>query len=98
MNTTEIQKNILKESNPKYKSEKKSNLLKIKKTREKSKHKINPLKQKMRIKKKLIFKKNIKKENSHIDEVSLDTNSTIITLDEESNNYNGELLQHLDEI
>ena len=98
MNTTEIQKNILKESNPKYKSEKKTNFLKNKKTREKSKHKINPLKQKMRIKKKLIFKKNIKKENSHIDEVSLDTNSTIITLDEESNNFNGELLQHLDEI
>ena len=98
MNTTEIQKNILKESNPKYKSEKKSNLLKIKKTREKSKHKTNPLKQKKRIKKKLILKKNIKKDNSHIDDISLDTNSTIITLDEESNIYNTEMLQYLDEI
>ena len=33
MNTTEIQKNILKESNPKYKSEKKTNFLKNKKKR-----------------------------------------------------------------
>ena len=98
MNTTEIQKIILKESKTKFQKEKKSSLLKLKKTREKSKNKINPLKSKKRIKKKIIFKKNYKNKNSLRDDISLETNSTIITLDEEPNTNNGELLQYLNEI
>ncbi len=98
MNTTEIQKINLKESKTKFQKEKKSSLLKLKKTREKSKNKINPLKSKKRIKKKIIFKKNYKNKNSLRDDISLETNSTIITLDEEPNTNNGELLQYLNEI
>ena len=98
MNTTEIQKIILKESKTKFQKEKKSSLLKLKKTREKSKNKINPLKSKKRIKKKIIFKKNYKNKNSLRDDISLETNFTLITLDEEPNINNGELLQYLNEI
>ena len=70
-----------------YIKEKKSSLLKLKKTREKSKLKINPLKSNKRIKKKIIFKKNYKNKNSLRDDISLETNSTIITLDEEPKKY-----------
>ena len=96
MNATEIQKNFFKENKQSNKKGKKSTLLKLKKAREKSKSKIKPIKLK---KKKFIkIKKNIKITNSISDEISLDTNSTLISLDEESNINNSEMLQYVDEI
>ena len=98
MNATEIQKNFFQEKIPELKKEKKSTLLKLKKKREKSKPKKNPLKSKKVIKKKFIQKKIKKNINSISDDISLDTNSTLITLDEESNINNSDMVQYLDEI
>ena len=99
MNATEIQKNIFKDNKSNNKKEKKSTLLKLKKTREKSRPKINPLKSKNIIKKKFIkIKKNKKIKNSISDDISLDTNSTLISLEEESNINNSDMLQYIDEI
>ena len=99
MNATEIQKNIFQENKPKNKEEKKSTFLKLKKTREKSKTKINPLKSKNMLKKKFIkIKKKQEIKNSISDDISLDTNSTLISLEEESNINNSDMLQYIDEI
>lgn len=95
MNTTEIQKVTLKENN--QKKEKRTSLLKVKKLRDNSKSKPCALNPKKRFKKKIFFKKS-KKEVSQVDDISLETDSTIITLDEESNIQNEGMNQYLDEI
>jgi len=95
MNTTEIQKVILKESTPK--KEERTSFLKVKKLRDNSKPKSCASGPKKRFKKKLFFIKN-KKEVSQADDISLETDSTIITLDEESNIQNDGMNQYLDEI
>ena len=95
MNTTEIQKVTLKENN--QKKEKRTSFLKMKKLRDNSKSKPRALSPKKRFKKKIFFIKN-KKEVSQVDDISLETDSTIITLDEESNNQNEGMNKYLDEI
>ena len=95
MNTTEIQKVTPKEKN--HKNEKRTSFLKVKKLRDNPKPKPCTLGLKMRYKKKLFFIKN-KKEVSQVDDISLETDSTIITLDEESNIQNEGMNQYLDEI
>ena len=95
MNTTEIQKVILKENN--QKKEKRTSFLKVKKLRESPKPKSCAVGPKKRFKKKLFFIKS-KKEVSQVDDISLETNSTIITLDEESNIQNEGMYQYLNEI
>ena len=95
MNTTEIQKITLKENN--QKKEKRASFLKMKKLRDNSKPKPCTLSPKKRFKKKLFFIKN-KKEVSQVDDISLETDSTIITLDEESSIQNEGMDQYLDEI
>ena len=98
MYTTEIQKNIFQEENPKLRKEKIIALLKQKKARDKTKSKKNSKKSDKRIKKKSIQPKKDKIQNTLADDISLETNSTINTLDEESNSNNSEMLQYLDEI
>lgn len=95
MNTTEIQKVTPKEKN--QKKEKRTSFLKVKKLRDNSKPKPCTLGPKKRFKKKLFFIKS-KKEVSQVDDISLETDSTIITLDEESNIQNEGMNQYLDEI
>ena len=98
MYTTEIQKNIFQEENPKLRKEKIIALLKQKKEIDKNKSKKNSKKSDKRIKKKSIQPKKDKIQNTLADDISLETNSTINTLDEESNSNNSEMLQYLDEI
>ena len=96
MNATEIQKKFIKEENPKSKNKIKSTILKLKRKRDKSKPKNKSLKSKKSIKKKI--PQNKKMQNSFSDDVSLDTNSTLISLDEDSNSNYLDMLQYIDEI
>ena len=98
MNTTEIQKNIFQEENQKLKKEKRNKLLKHKKKRDKTKSKTKSLKINKRIKKKFIQQKNKNIKNIVADDISLETNSTVITLDEETNQNHREILKYIDEI
>ena len=98
MNTTEIQKNIFQEENQKLKKEKRNTLLKHKKKRDKTKSKTKSLKINKRIKKKFIQQKNKNIKNIVADDISLETNSTVITLDEETNQNHREILKYIDEI
>ena len=100
MNTTEIQKNenIFQEENPKLKKEKNITLLKHKKARNKNSPKKNSKKPNKRITKKFFQPKKDKIQNTLADDISLETNSTLITLDEELNSKNLEMLQYLNEI
>ena len=98
MNTTEIQKNFFQEKYQKLKKEKKITLLKQKKARDKTRPKRTKLKSNKIIKKKFIEKKNKKINNTLSDDISLETNSTLITLEEESNQNNTELINYLKEI
>ena len=97
MLSPEIQKNILYESM----DTKKENqpLLNLKRQRQKTKPKKSSLNNRKYAKKKLDTKNNENQPNLFVDELSLDTNSTLHTLEEEPN-YNEEedLMQYLDEI
>jgi hypothetical protein len=100
MNTTEIQnnENIFQEENPKLKKEKNITLLKHKKARNKNSPKKNSKKPNKRITKKFFQPKKDKIQNTLADDISLETNSTLISLDEELNSKNLEMLQYLNEI
>ena len=98
MNTTEIQKNIFQEESHKIHEEKRATFLKHKKARNKTKPKKNTLKSNKRIKKKLTQQKNKNIQKILPDDISLETNSTIITIDEESNSNHSEILQYIDDI
>ena len=95
MNSTEIQKSTSQKSNLESKLEKNSSLLKLKKKRVKSKIKISQIKSNKKIKKSLQKKIKISILD---DNISLDTNSTIISLDEEINTNNIEMNNYLNEI
>ena len=69
-----------------------------KKKRDKTKSKTKSLKINKRIKKKFIQQKNKNIKNILADDISLETNSTVITLDEETNQNHREILKYIDEI
>ena len=97
MLSPEIQKNILDESM----DTKKENqpLLNLKRQRQKTKPKKSSLNNRKYAKKKLDTKNNENQPNLYSDELSLDTNSTLNTLEEEPNsNEEEDLMQYLDEI
>lgn len=97
MLSPEIQKNILYESM----DTKKENqpLLNLKRQRQKTKPKKSSLNNRKYAKKKLDTKNNENQPNLYSDELSLDTNSTLNTLEEEPNSKEEEdLMQYLDEI
>ena len=97
MLSPEIQKNILDESM----DTKKENqpLLNLKRQRQKTKPKKSSLNNRKYAKKKLDTKNNENQPNLYSDELSLDTNSTLNTLEEEPNSKEEEdLMQYLDEI
>ena len=98
MSTTEIQKNFFQVESQKKKKEKKVTLLKQKKERDKTKPKKATLKQKKRIKKNFIKCKLTKISNTLSDDISLETNTTLITLEEEPNQNNLEMLKYLKDI
>ena len=97
MLSPEIQKNILNESMETKKEN--QSLLNLKRQRQRTKPKKSSLNNKKYAKKKLDTKNNENQPNLFVDELSLDTNSTLHTLEEEPN-YNEEedLMQYLDEI
>ena len=98
MNTTDIQKNIFQEESQKIHEELRTTFLKHKKARNKTKPKKNLLKSNKRIKKKLTQQKNKNIQKILTDDISLETSSTIITLDEESNSNHSEILQYINDI
>ena len=98
MNTTEIQKNFFQEESQKLKKEKRTTLLNQKKARDKTKPKKTKLKPNKRIKKKFIKNKIKKITNTLSDDISLETNTTLITLEEEQIQNNSEMLKYLEEI
>ena len=98
MNTTEIQKNFFQEERQKLKKEKRTTLLNQKKARDKTKPKKTKLKPNKRIKKKFIKNKIKKLTNTLSDDISLETNITLITLEEEQIQNNSEMLKYLEEI
>ena len=97
MLSPEIQKNILNESIDENKEN--HSLLNLKKQRQRTKPKKSSLNNRKCANKKLTQKNNENQPNLFVDELSLDTNSTLITLEEEPNNNEEEdLMQYLDEI
>ena len=95
MNATKIQKNFLKERN--LKKEKKNSFLKLKKARDNIQLKTFSINEKKRLKNKLILEKNEKQKKTIVDEISLETDSTIITVEEESNFQNEEMIKYINE-
>lgn len=97
MLSPEIQKNILNESMDTKKEN--QSLLNLKRQRQRTKPKKSSLNNKKYAKKKLDTKNNENQPNLLVDELSLDTNSTLITFEEEPNNKEEEdLMQYLNEI
>ena len=97
MLSPEIQKNILNES---METEKENqSLLNLKRQRQRTKPKKSSLNNRKCAKKKLDIKNNENQPNLFVDELSLDTNSTLFTFEEEpNNNEEDDLMQYLDEI
>ena len=97
MNKTEIQKINFQKKSQRNQKEQKATFLKQKKARGITKPNKTTLNNK-KFKKKLIKQKNKKIQNILSDDISLETNSTLITLDEESNSNHSEILQYLNDI
>ena len=97
MSEAEIQKVILNDSTPETIKERRESLLKIKRKRKRARSKFSRTKGNKLLKKK--FETRIKKEKSTIDdEISLETHSTVISLDEESNMNSYEYVQYSEQI
>ena len=97
MLSPEIQKNILNESMETKKEN--QSLLNLKRQRQRTKPKKSSLNNRKCAKKKLDIKNNENQPNLFVDELSLDTNSTLFTFEEEpNNNEEDDLMQYLDEI
>ena len=98
MKVSQIQKIISKENELKPEIDEEKAFLKSKRARGKSKPKVNSQKPKKRQRKKLAPKKKKKEKPSKIDDISLETISTINTFDEETNPLNLDMLKYSDDI